>query len=200
MSTSKISDRLTVGKKVTSNRIVSTAHGEHLADNGLITEHLISYHVRRARGGAGMLFTFGSGTVWPDADNANNVSLWDPRNETALEDMAKRVHEYPTLLIAQAVHRGVREIPTALNATTQAPSSRPALNLFGSPHVLDNFEIGSIVRAFGDAAARLERCGFDGIELTGLGSHLMEQFWSPVLNRRQDEYGGTFENRMRGSF
>lgn len=193
----RVSDPLVVGKKIASNRLVSTAHGENLADNGLLTEHLVSYHVRRARGGAGILFTFGSGTVWPEADNAKHVSLWDPRNEPALLDMATRVHAYPTLLIAQAVHRGVRESPTSLNATTQAPSARPALNLYGSPHVLDRVEIASIVKAFGEVAARLERCGFDGIELTGLGSHLMEQFWSPVLNRRQDEYGGSFQNRMR---
>lgn len=193
----EIFDPLQVGKRVAANRIVSTAHGEHLAMNGLLTEHLVSYHVRRARGGAGVLFTFGSGTVWPEADNYNNVSLWDTRNERALEDMAKRVHKFPTLLIAQATHRGTRESPTSLNAATQAPSPRPALNLHGSPHVLQRHEIASIVGAFGEAAARLERCGFDGIELTALGSHLMEQFWSPVLNRRQDGYGGTFENRMR---
>lgn len=193
----QLSDPLVVGKKVASNRLVSTAHGENMAENGLLTEHLVSYHVRRARGGAGILFTFGSGTVWPEADNSKHVSLWDPANENALRDMAARVHEYPTLLIAQAVHRGVREAPTSLNAATQAPSARPPVNLYGSPHVLDKHEITAIVNAFGEVAARLERCGFDGIELTALGSHLMEQFWSPVLNMRQDEYGGTFQNRMR---
>jgi 2,4-dienoyl-CoA reductase-like NADH-dependent reductase (Old Yellow Enzyme family)/thioredoxin reductase len=192
-----VSDPLRIGKKISSNRLVSTAHGENFAADGLLTEHLISYHVRRARGGAGILFTFGSGTVWPEADNPKHVSLWDPRNEGALRDMAARVHEYPTLLIAQAVHRGVRESPTSLNATTQAPSARPPLNLYGSPRVLEHSEIAAIVGAFGDAAERLERCGFDGIELTALGSHLMEQFWSPALNRRQDEYGGSFQNRMR---
>src|SRR5699024_8456094 len=60
-------------------------------------------------------------------------------------------------------------------------------------------EIPVIIEGFVDCAKRLERCGWDGIEVTSFGGHLIEQFWSPKLNKRKDKYGGSFEGRMRFS-
>ncbi|WGW11667.1 NAD(P)-binding protein [Saxibacter everestensis] len=192
-----LAEPLAIRTSSTINRFVTTAHAEHLADGGLLTPHLIDYHARRAAGGVGLMFVFGSGTVSRQADNSHNISLWDPENDGRLAELARRVHEYPTLLIAQASHRSVREFPSGANPYLQSPSPRPALNRLGTPHVLDAEDIRGIVEDYVAAAIRLQRSGFDGIELTGLGSHLMELFWSPVFNRREDEYGGSFENRMR---
>ena len=74
---------LQVGRKEARNRIVSTAHGEQWAHGGLITEHLIQYHERRAAGGTGLLVTFGSASIYPAAANASLVSLWDERTSPA---------------------------------------------------------------------------------------------------------------------
>ncbi|HTZ36777.1 MAG TPA: FAD-dependent oxidoreductase [Stellaceae bacterium] len=193
---------LKLGDRSVRNRIVSTAHGEHLAEGGLLTDRLVDYHARRAAGGAGLLIVFGSASVFRGAANAHLISLWDARNEAKLAALAARVHDAGALILAQASHRGPRESPQGLDDPLQAPSPLPggfADGYRGTPHVLTIAEIEEIVEAYADAAARLERCGFDGIELTALGTHLIEQFWSPVLNRRTDRYGGDFAARMRFS-
>ena len=193
---------LHLGSKTVRNRIVSTAHGEQWSGDGLLNERLITYYDRRARGGVGLMITFGSAPVYKDAATANTVSLWDPRNEPHLREMSTRVHAHGALLMAQATHRGTRERPRGIDDPLQAPSPLPGSSKYaylGAPHVLDQGEIADIVKAYGAAAAMLERGGFDGIELTALGTHLMEQFWSPRLNTRTDQYGGSFANRMRFS-
>lgn len=192
-----LSSPLDLGAHRAPNRIVSTAHGEQMCHGGRIPQELVDYHARRALGGVGTIVAFGSGTVHPGADNPGNVSLWDPENEAALHELAQQVRSEGTVLLAQASHRGVRETPTSLDAALVAPSPAPGPPPLGSPHVLSAHEILDIVGAYGGAAARLARCGFSGIELTALGSHLMEQFWSPTVNRRDDAYGGNFRNRMR---
>jgi len=67
------------------------------------------------------------------------------------------------------------------------------------PHVLSRNEISQIVESFVGAAQRLERCGWDGIEITSYAGQLIEQFWSPRVNVREDEYGGDLAGRMRFS-
>lgn len=194
---SRLLSPIRLGVHTVKNRIVSTAHGEHFCTGGLMNRRLIDYHVRRAEGGVGMMIVFGSGTVHPASDNDGNVSLWDERNEPALRELASRVRSNGTVLLAQATHRGPRETPTGTDASTAAPSPFAGLLPIGSPHVMTRRDIGAIVANYGRAAARLARCGFSGVEITSLGSHLHELFWSPTANRRTDAYGGSFENRMR---
>lgn len=194
-----IAKPLTIGSYFLPNRIVSSAHGEHMGNNGRIPQALIDYHVRRAEGGAGMIVAFGSGTIHPLANSAGNISLWDPENERALREMAGRIRSHGTVLLAQATHRGPRESPTSLDAYTSAPSPMVGPYLHGNPHMLSRYEIRELVECYARSAERLARCGFSGVEITGLGSHLPELFWSPSINERSDDYGGSFKNRMRFS-
>lgn len=198
----KLFSPLRIGRREVRNRIVSTAHGEQWASDGLLNERLIQYHERRAIGGAGLLITFGSAPVFRTASTSNTVSLWDERNEPALTEMAARVHASGAILLAQASHRGPRERPSGLDNPLQAPSPLPGSNkqgVLGAPHILTMSEIEDIVTAYGKAAERLQRCDWDGMQVTALGTHLIEQFWSPALNTRTDRYGGDFEGRMRFS-
>ncbi|WP_262702475.1 MULTISPECIES: FAD-dependent oxidoreductase [Streptomyces] len=179
------------------NRIVSTAHSEQLAVNGLITPHLEDYHLRRARGGAGLIIAFGSASVSPTAANRFNPALWNAENEPALRRMADAAHAAGTALIAQATHRGAREEMEDPDLAHVAPSAGAGFLPKGTPRVLSEEDIRDLVRDYADVAARLYRCGWDGIEVTSYGTHLLEQFWSPVLNQRDDRYGGTPEKRLR---
>ncbi|MEQ8921212.1 MAG: FAD-dependent oxidoreductase, partial [Roseovarius sp.] len=152
------------------------------------------------QGGAGMLITFGSAPVRPSASTANTVSLWDSRNEPRLTELATKVHAAGAIILAQASHRGPRERPAELDAVLQAPSpptGADKLGYLGVPYVLSPEDIAGIVEDYARVAARLERVGYDGMQVTALGTHLIEQFWSPALNRREDRYGGSFANRMR---
>ena len=108
---------------------------------------------------------------------ADIVSHWDARNEDRAGWLASRVHVHGTIIVAQANHRGPHEGPAEIDAVLQAPfppGGADELTSQGVPHVLTGEDIAVIVRGF--AAARPERCGFDGIEITAHGTHLIEQF------------------------
>ncbi|QQK81049.1 FAD-dependent oxidoreductase [Salicibibacter cibi] len=192
---------LKIGAKEAKNRIVSTSHAVGW-DNGtgIINERHVKYHERKAAGGAGIIMTFGSASVYEkSAASYGSVSLWNEENEPLLKELADRVHAHGALIMSQATHMGRRADSSISGRPIQAPSAIPEGVHREIPHVLRTEEIPPIVESFAEAAARLERCGWDGIEITSFSGHLIEQFWSPALNDRTDRYGGDFAGRMRFS-
>ena len=188
----------TLGTRTLSNRIVSTAHGTGFAPDGRLTEDYLEYHLHKAAGGVGLTMAFGSASVHHRSTASyGSVSLWDPRNEAMLARLADGVHARGGLVMAQASHLGRRGNSLSSGIPIGAPSEVPEPVHGEIPHVLSTGEIADIVAGFAGAAERLARCGWDGIEITSYGGHLIEQFWSPVTNLREDHYGGTFDNRMR---
>jgi 2,4-dienoyl-CoA reductase-like NADH-dependent reductase (Old Yellow Enzyme family) len=189
---------LRVGTKTVRNRLVSTPHVPGYDEHGLLRERHIAYLERKAAGGVGLVMAFGSANVHaPAAVAFNTPNIWDPANEEALSELAHRIHAHGALLMSQATHMGRRSSGLATGALVQAPSAIRELVHGEVPHVLRVQEIEAIVRSFADAARRLEACGFDGIEITSFGGHLIEQFLSPVANRRDDAYGGSLDRRLR---
>ncbi|MBD1382966.1 oxidoreductase [Metabacillus arenae] len=188
-----------VGNHTVKNRIVSSAHGEGLAKDGLIDEKFIRYYERKAMGGAGIIFTCGSGTVYEKASHPKYVSLWNSKNEPYFIELTKRVHTHGAIILAQATHKGRRISSKMTGYPIQGPSDIPESLNGEIPKVLSKDEIKEIIQSYVSAAQRLEKCGFDGIEITSYGGHLIEQFWSPVINNRDDEYGGDITGRMRFS-
>lgn len=189
----------TIGNKEVKNRLVSSGHGESLTNDGVINDQLIRYYERKAMGGVGMIIAFGSGTVYQKASHPKYVSLWNPLNEPFLKELAEKVRKHGTILLAQATHKGRRLTSKHTGYPIQAPSAVPEGISREIPAVLSIDDIKAIVSSYADAAARLERCGFDGIEITSYGGHLIEQFWSPTINQRTDKYGGSLDGRMRFS-
>ncbi len=184
--------------RVVKNRIVSTAHATGYDNDGLITEQEIAYQERKAAGGAGIVMTFGSAGVSPASlASYGSMSLWRPDNDPALRDLASRVHRHGTLLLAQATHMGRRGSSARDGGALMAPSPIPEPVHRETPHEMTLAEIDSVIESFAACARRLEACGWDGMEITSFGGHLIEQFFSPVANRRRDRYGGSFDNRLR---
>jgi 2,4-dienoyl-CoA reductase-like NADH-dependent reductase (Old Yellow Enzyme family) len=180
------------------NRIVSTPHATGWGRDGLIDPREVAYHVRKAAGGAGLVMTFGSASVDPTtAASYGSISLWDERNEPALRALADGVHGHGALCMSQMTHMGRRGTSTLTGIPLRAPSDLPEGVHLEVPVPLAVPEIPVIVRRFAEAAARLERCGWDGCEVTSFGGHLIEQFFDPGVNTRTDEYGGSLENRTR---
>lgn len=188
-----------IGSHQVKNRIVSTSHAPGF-DTGLLNERHMSYLERKAAGGAGLIMAFGSASVYKySSASYGSVNLWDPENEPALEDLANRVHAHGALIMSQATHMGRRGDSAVSGLPLQAPSNISEGVHRETPHILRADEIPPIVQSFADAASRLERCGWDGIEITSFSGHLIEQFWSPAINHRTDRYGGDLEGRMRFS-
>ncbi len=196
----RLFEPITIRRREIKNRIVSTAHNPNWEGDGLISEKHVRYHVRKAAGGAGLVMTFGSADVHKEGGAfTDSVKLWEPANEAALRQLAEGVHRHGAAVISQASHLGHRGNSLISGRPLQAPSEVPQPVRREIPHVLKKGEIKAIVTSFAEAARRLERCGWDGIEITSFGGHLIEQFWSPRINRREDEYGGDLEGRMRFS-
>lgn len=187
-----------LGDRVLKNRIVSTAHESGWDLDGLITDKYADYFIGKATGGAGLVMTFGAANVHEPAGAMHgSISLWNPLNEPVLSRMANEVHAAGAILVSQASHLGRRGSSADSHRPLMAVSDQPEPMHREIPHVLSTEDFAEIAHSFAQAAVRLEKCGWDGIEVTSFGGHLIEQTWSPVLNTRTDRYGGSFESRMR---
>ncbi len=193
---------LTLRNKTTKNRIVSTAHVTIFAEDGMPQERYRRYYLEKAKGGAGMLICFGSSSVHPTSPSLDwhVVELWDDRVIPHFQRFSATMHEHDTVLLCQITHRGRRGHSNLAWQRLLSPSAVKEPNHREVPGVLRKPDIEMIVQAFADAAVRVKRGGFDGVELSAAHCHLIDQFWGPHVNFRSDEFGGELENRMRFGF
>ena len=161
--------------------------------------------------GAGLFIIEATGVTPEGRITPACLGLWDDRTEVALKDKLSRARKLApaTPVIIQLAHAG-RKASSAtpwnggqLLATEQggwetlAPSAIAQLEGERLPHELSKVELSELITAFVTAAQRADRIGIDGIELHGAHGYLLHQFLSPIANQRTDEYGGTYENRIR---
>jgi mycofactocin system FadH/OYE family oxidoreductase 2 len=192
---------LTLNRVTVRNRIVSTAHATGYAVGGYPKERYRAYYERKARGGVGLIITFGSCSVHPSSSVAewSGVANWDDSIIPDLAAMAQAVHRHGAAIFCQLTHMGRRGVSATSGRPLLAPSAVAEPVHRERPKVLETHEIRQLVEAFAAAAARVQQAGYDGVEITSYGGHLIEQFWSPQVNRRTDAYGGALENRLRFS-
>ncbi len=182
------------------NRLMSTAHEPAYSEDGMPKDRYRLYHVEKAKGGIALTMTAGSAIVSHDSPPAfGNLHAYRDEIVPWLKKLADDCHEHGTAVMIQLTHLGRR---TGWNKgawlPVLAPSSvrEPAHRAF--PKEIEDWDIERIVQDYADAAARMQAAGLDGIEFEAYG-HLMDQFWSPATNRREDEFGGSLDNRMRFS-
>lgn len=190
---------LRLGHVTLRNRIVSTPHATKFGKDGYVTERYIRYYEEKARGGAGLLQCFGSMSVHPSSPvfDWGGIKNWDDSSLPMLREFASRLHAHGAHVMGQITHRGRRGSSAPGERPLLSPSDVPERENREVPHALEPAQIAEIVRAYAAAARRLQRAGFDGADLCAWARHLIDQFWVPAVNRRTDEYGGSFENRMR---
>src|SRR5215471_1830427 len=194
---------LRLGPLVLKNRIFSTAHAEAMAEDGRPGVRLAAYHEAKARGGAALVMIGGSTSVHPSSPASawNMLANHDDSIVPAYRAVADRVHRHECRIMSQLTHLGRRAQSDVESwHVLLAPSQIPERVHREVPHEMEPRHIAMIVRAFGDASRRCREGGLDGVELSFAHNHLVDQFWSPLFNRRTDEYGGSLENRMRFGF
>ena len=192
-----------VGGLVLKNRIFSTAHAEAMAEDGKPGARLRAYHEAKARGGAALTMIGGSTSVHPSSPASawNMIANHDDSIVAGYRAIAEAVHRHDCLVMSQLTHLGRRAQSDSEDwHVLLAPSQIPEKVHREVPHELEPEQIAMLVRAFGDAARRCRDGGLDGVELSFAHNHLADQFWSPLFNRRTDEYGGSLDNRMRFAF
>mgnify|MGYP002260996703 CR=1 FL=1 len=107
------------------------------------------------------------------------------------------MHKYGAPCVAQITHRGRRGWSHVSWQRMYGPSAVREPNHRETPHEMDEATIAEFVKAFADASERLKKGGFDGCEVMASHCHLIDQFWTPNANQREDQYGGSIENRIR---
>ena len=189
-----------IGEVSISNRVVMPAMGTVLcASDGEVTGHQIAYYEERARGGTGLIVTE-IVAVEPELGKAvvNQTRADEDRFVPMLSRLVQAVHRHPTKIFAQLHHAGNQSNSQVCEGMQiVAPSEITNQGVGEKPRALTHEEVKDLVERFAAAAYRCQMAGFDGVELHGAHGYLINQFISPHSNRRDDEYGGSFENRMR---
>jgi 2,4-dienoyl-CoA reductase-like NADH-dependent reductase (Old Yellow Enzyme family) len=199
------------GALTLSNRIVVAPMCQYSAVNGEAQDWHLMHWGNLLNSGAGLFIIEATGVTPEGRITPACLGLWDDPTEAALMDKLTRARKLApaTPVFIQLAHAGRK----ASSATpwdggqllekerggweTIAPSAIPQLAGERSPHELSKGELAELITAFVVAAQRADRIGIDGIELHGAHGYLLHQFLSPIANQRIDEYGGSYENRIR---
>ena len=188
----------TLGKLILRNRIVSTSHEPAYAEGGLPKDRYARYHLEKARGGVALTMIGGSAVVAPDSPPAfGNLEMYRDEIVPWLQRLAEGVHEQGAAVMCQITHLGRRTSNyTADWLPTVAPSGLKERAHRANPNQAEVWDLERIARAYAAAAQRCQAGGMDGIEIESYG-HLFDGFLSPATNQRDDEWGGSLENRLR---
>ncbi len=197
----QIADSIQIRNTIFKNRLIKGAMSEALAnDAGQPNQLHLGLYEAWAKGGLGCAIT---GNVMVDIRAKNEPGVVVAESERDLVELKKWADigkQYGMVQLIQLSHPG-RQCPKGLNKETVAPSAVPfspmLATMFGTPRELREDEILDIIQRFAKAASICEKAGFEGIQLHGAHGYLISQFLSPLTNKRQDQWGGSIENRMR---
>ncbi|MDR1132203.1 MAG: acetoacetate decarboxylase family protein [Oscillospiraceae bacterium] len=189
-----------IGKLRLKNRLVMSPMGIGLAElDGSPSEAMIAFYEARAKGGAGLII--------PEITRINDdhgvgllrqLSVTKDRHIAPLSRLAEAVHRYGAKIFIQLHHPGRETVSSLIGGQpVVAPSAIMCKKTRQETRALENAEVKALVRQFADGALRVKKAGCDGVELHAAHGYLLNQFLSPYTNKRTDEYGGSFENRLR---
>ncbi|MCB0994179.1 MAG: FAD-dependent oxidoreductase [Acidimicrobiales bacterium] len=205
------------------NRIVMPAMDQNsCSDEGEITDLTVAHYVARARGGVGLLVLETSSVAYPHGSTSfHQPALSDDRYLPGLTWLANAVHEHGAKMVVQICHHGKTSSADVISGrpqlvpTVPLPPSDPKAMMVDT--TMDELirmagmtsgnapeyreattdDLAWVVDRFADAAHRVQRAGFDGVEIHAAHGYLISTFLSPAFNRRTDEYGGSVEGRTR---
>nr|WP_092072117.1 FAD-dependent oxidoreductase [Dendrosporobacter quercicolus]NSL48665.1 FAD-dependent oxidoreductase [Dendrosporobacter quercicolus DSM 1736]SDM36886.1 2,4-dienoyl-CoA reductase [Dendrosporobacter quercicolus] len=189
-----------IGSMKTKNRIVMTAMGNHLANaDGSVSERDIAFYRARAQGGVGLIITE-CALIDGARGKGNNhqISVAEDRFIPGLQQLAQEIHRYDGKVVVQIYHPGRQGI-SAVNGNLPmlAPSEVECQAVHQPTIAMTTAEVAAMAEQFVKAAVRVKAAGIDGVEVHGAHGYLINQFLSPYTNKRDDKYGGSFENRLR---
>jgi len=203
-------DPLTLRGLTLKNRIVVSPMCQYSSNDGHANEWHFVHLGARAVGGAGLVFTEASAVTPEGRISPEDLGIWKDEHVEELSRIVRFIDGQGAAAGMQLAHAG-RKASTQqpwVGSKVLAPDEggfRPILAPSGvpfrptdpAPEALDERGIARIVRAFGDAAARALKAGFRVLELHAAHGYLLHTFLSPLSNQRADQYGGSFDNRIR---
>jgi len=158
--------------------------------DGAVTDRLIGFYARRSAA-LGLLIVEHCYVSPRGRLSFKQLGIHEDELISGLQILASRIHAIETPVVVQISHAGGVANRHVIGTEPAGPSAT------STARELTRSEIASLAEEFAVAAERAVRAGFDGVELHGAHGFLLNQFFSPLLNKRGDEYGGSLENRMR---
>ena len=186
-----------IGKLVLKNRLVRAPTVEKLCTaDGHCTPQLLELYTRLAEGGVGLIITGGAHVQRNGQGLPNKIGFHRDDVIEGYRTLSDRVHSYGVKVIVQLSHCGRQGTAELVGETPIAPS--PVANMLGViPVPMTARQISETIANFVRAAERVMEAGFDGVEIHAGHGYLIHEFLSPRTNLRSDEWGGSFENRLR---
>jgi 2,4-dienoyl-CoA reductase-like NADH-dependent reductase (Old Yellow Enzyme family) len=181
------------------NRFVRSATYEGIADkNGSVSKRQMSLYQELAIGKVGLIVTgiayvHVTGRISP---SQNSIASDD--DIPGFSQLTRMIHDLGAKIAVQLFHAGRETSKIYQKRPALAPSFVADDPLFTAPHrEIEEDEIEQVIDAFGDAAGRARAAGFDAVQIHGAHAYLLSQFLSPFTNRRNDQWGGSLQNRLR---
>ncbi len=185
--------------KTLRNRIVFGSHTANMSEQGLPGERHRGYYEERARGGAGMIVVEPVPIHRTAVLTRGNFLHSTDEIIPHFRKITDAVHSHGAVICHQLYHVGQHGDFDNSYEPSWSPSGLPSFHDSDGSHAMTEAEIEEIIESFVQAARRAKEAGFDGIELFAAYNAIIDQFWLPFNNRRDDRWGGSFQNRMRFS-
>lgn len=191
------------------NRIVVSPMCQYSSSEGFVNDWHFVHLASRAVGGAGLVFTEATAVLPEGRISPDDLGIWNDVQATAFERIARFVKGEGAAFGIQLAHAGRkasthrpwdgqgRVAPEQGGWEPVGPTATPFANNYPTPREMSHEDIAAVVDAFSRAAYRARRAGFEVAEVHAAHGYLIHEFLSPLSNTRTDEYGGSFENRIR---
>ena len=191
-------DETEINGMTLTNRLVRSATWEGMCEpDGRPTQRLIECYGNLAKGGVGLIissYTF----VRPDGKQLpGQMGIYTDSFSDEMKELTTAVHTHGGKICMQLVHAGGQTSSKAIGTRPLAPSAVERAQFPEPPLELSVKDIEDIIAQFGACAARAREYGFDAVQLHAAHGYLINQFLSPLTNKRSDVYGGNPENRLR---
>lgn len=200
---------LTIRSRTFRNRLWVSPMCMYSALDGLVQEWHHTHLAQFASGGAGLVIAEATAVVPEGRITPRDTGLWSDEQRDAWAPIVQAIHDRGAHAGIQLAHAGRKastwwpwadergSVPESEGGWTTTAPSAVAFDGFAEPQALDAAGIERVVEGFRSSARRALDAGFDLLEIHGAHGYLLHQFLSPLSNRRDDEYGGTLENRAR---
>lgn len=205
-------DPLTLRGLTVRNRIAMSAMCQYMSHDGFATDWHLVHLGSRAVGGAGIVFTEAAAVEPRGRISQYDLGIWNDEHVEMLERVNRFVESQGAAGALQLAHSGRKGSvgppwdrrgwvePKDGGWVPLAPTAEKDMPHYPLPHAIDRGEIAEMVHAFREAARRGDDAGFAIIEIHAAHGYLLHEFLTPLANKREDEYGGSFENRTRFLF
>jgi len=187
-----------IGNMALKNRFIRSATWENLAtEDGHMTEKLYDVYEELAQGEVGLIVTGYANIVAEEKPNAGMMGMYNDSFIDEYKKLTELVHRHDSKIVMQLAYGGTKTTYNVGERVIFAPSDVCERGTQTQGKAMTQDEIDYIVQAFAKASRRAKESGFDGVEIHAAHTYLINQFLSPYYNRRDDQYGGSLDNRMR---